>query len=69
MQGLMLVANRLYFHDLTEIAQTPHPLVAGLRDRDPADAAQCDASVLSAWSTLIVDGSGSRPTGGIELSA
>ena len=52
MRNLTLVSNRLYFHDLTEIASTHYPLVSGLRARDPAVAAKFHDHVLQVWTLL-----------------
>ncbi len=55
MRNLTLVSNRLYFHDLTEIAQTHHPLVAGLRRRDPDIAGEFTEHALRIWRLLAAD--------------
>jgi len=57
MRNLTLVSNRLYFANLAEIAKTHHPLVAGLRARDPAVAGQFHDHVLQVWELLSVDAS------------
>lgn len=55
MRNLTLVSNRLYFANLTEIAHTHYPLVAGLRHRDPAVATQFHDHVLKVWNLLSAD--------------
>jgi DNA-binding GntR family transcriptional regulator len=56
MRNLTLVSNRLYFHDLTEIAHTHYPLVAGLRRRDLAVAEDFKEHALRIWRILAAEG-------------
>ena len=55
MRNLTLVSNRLYFHDLEEIARTHYPLVLGLRDRDPEVATKFHDHVLRVWKLLAAE--------------
>jgi DNA-binding GntR family transcriptional regulator len=55
MRNLTSVSNRLLFHDLAEIANTHHPLVDGLRRRDPAVGELFRDHALHVWRVLISD--------------
>lgn len=55
MRNLTLISNRLYFENLDDIARTHHPLVQGLRSRDPAVAQQFRDHALQVWNLLSAD--------------
>lgn len=55
MRNLTLVSNRVYFANLAQVAATHRPLVAGLRDRDPAVAHEFHDHALEVWRLLSAD--------------
>jgi DNA-binding GntR family transcriptional regulator len=55
MRNFTRISNRVFFHDLTEIAHTHHPLVEGLRRRDPEVAELFAEHALHIWHLLESD--------------
>ncbi|MCA0293826.1 MAG: GntR family transcriptional regulator [Actinobacteria bacterium] len=56
MRNLTTVSNRVFFQNLAEIADTHHPLVEGLRRRDPAVGDLFREHALHIW-RLLAEGS------------
>jgi len=55
MRNMMQVSNRLYFDNLTDIAQTHYPLVAGLRAHDPTVGALFEDHALQTWKLIVAE--------------